>query len=144
MSAPDRVNELFAQAIQLESAEERVAFLARACGSEPHLQPRVDRLLAAHEKAGVFLEKPGGRRLCHHFGPICKRGRSGHAHRTLQIAPTSSTLFQKSTRRKPLIIGWYSRRELWLLHKRSEPGLTLQLLVIKNPLFPGFISNCVF
>ena len=58
MSAVNQANELFDQALLLESAEERAAFLARACSGDKVLRERVERLLAAHEKVGDFLNVP--------------------------------------------------------------------------------------
>jgi serine/threonine protein kinase/WD40 repeat protein len=58
MNAANRAQELFDQALQFDSVEERAAFLARACSHDAALRERVERLLAAHEKAGAFLDRP--------------------------------------------------------------------------------------
>ena len=52
------VNEIFAKAIELESPEQRQAFLEQACGTNDDMRAAVDRLLQAHNDAGSFLHKP--------------------------------------------------------------------------------------
>ncbi len=51
----DREMELFNQALELSSPEERAAFLKGACGSEPQQLQRVHALLLAYEAAGGFI-----------------------------------------------------------------------------------------
>jgi serine/threonine protein kinase len=51
------LDTLFCAAVEIASAEERAAYLARACG-DPELRARVEKLVAAHFQAGGFLEKP--------------------------------------------------------------------------------------
>jgi WD40 repeat protein/serine/threonine protein kinase/tetratricopeptide (TPR) repeat protein len=51
-------DSLFCRAIELASAEERAAFIARASGSDAELRLRLERLVAAHFQAGTFLESP--------------------------------------------------------------------------------------
>jgi serine/threonine protein kinase/Flp pilus assembly protein TadD len=53
--SPDTI---FAQAIEIESAPERAAFLDGACGSDPELRREVERLVRDHFRAGAFLERP--------------------------------------------------------------------------------------
>ena len=53
-----RLLELFSEALELTSAEERAAYLDRACGPDPGLRGRVERLVADHFRAGSFLEHP--------------------------------------------------------------------------------------
>ena len=56
---PDsREQELFIQALDHPSAEERAAFLAAACGEDLALKGRVEALLARSEGLGAFLEQP--------------------------------------------------------------------------------------
>ncbi len=52
------VNELFAKAIELESPDERQAFLDEACGDNANLRTGVEKLLKAHDDAGSFLNQP--------------------------------------------------------------------------------------
>src|SRR5262245_54999841 len=54
------VNEqtLFAEALERAEPQERAAFLDQACQGDPVLRARIERLLAQHEHAGVFLESP--------------------------------------------------------------------------------------
>ncbi|MDB6017457.1 MAG: serine/threonine protein kinase with repeat [Pedosphaera sp.] len=55
--SPDRDVVVFAEAIQL-FADERSAYLARACGADEELRQRVERLLKVHDQVGDFLEQP--------------------------------------------------------------------------------------
>src|SRR4051794_10976919 len=45
-------------AIEIASTEGRAAFLADACGEDDALRRRVEQLVAAHFRAGSFLESP--------------------------------------------------------------------------------------
>src|SRR5262245_51072650 len=49
---------IFCAAIEIASAEDRAAYIARACGNDPDLRQRVERLVDAHFRAGSFLEEP--------------------------------------------------------------------------------------
>ncbi len=53
-SRPDLKN-LFLEALERPDGPERVAYLADACRDEPALRAQVEELLAAHDRAGVFL-----------------------------------------------------------------------------------------
>ncbi len=53
----DRDVVVFAEVFQL-SADERSAYLERACAADEELRQRVERLLKAHDQAGDFLEQP--------------------------------------------------------------------------------------
>jgi eukaryotic-like serine/threonine-protein kinase len=50
--------EIFAHAIEIESADERLAYLTSACEGKPNLRDEVETLLDAHAAAGDFLESP--------------------------------------------------------------------------------------
>jgi non-specific serine/threonine protein kinase/serine/threonine-protein kinase len=52
-----RCEELFHAAIELGD-EERKRFLGTACGDDPPLRAEVERLLAAHDRAGSFIDTP--------------------------------------------------------------------------------------
>jgi serine/threonine protein kinase len=52
------LESLFLSALEIESPQERAAFLARSCGDDASLQQQVERLLDSHRAAGSFLEKP--------------------------------------------------------------------------------------
>jgi len=52
-----QLNDLFAAALDMPAAE-RSPFLAGACGGDSGLRREVESLLAAHQKAGDFIEKP--------------------------------------------------------------------------------------
>ena len=49
---------IFAEALAMTSAQDRRDFLDKSCGSDPALRARIEVLLAAHERAGSFLESP--------------------------------------------------------------------------------------
>ena len=49
---------IFAQAIEIQSAEERAAYLADACGKDAELHREVEKLVKDHFRAGNFLEEP--------------------------------------------------------------------------------------
>ena len=52
------LDTLFCAAVEIASAEDRAAYLAQACGSDPELRARVEKLVAAHFRAGNFLASP--------------------------------------------------------------------------------------
>src|SRR5262249_17885409 len=52
----DRIESVFAAALQQPSPQERVAFLDQACADNPILRGRVEALLKAHDHAGSFLQ----------------------------------------------------------------------------------------
>jgi len=58
--SPDRwqrVNDLFQAAVEREPPE-RNGFLAHACAGDAALMAEVANLVAAHERAGLFIEVP--------------------------------------------------------------------------------------
>jgi eukaryotic-like serine/threonine-protein kinase len=54
---PD-LDSLFQAALEIESSQQRAAFLAQSCGEDVSLRNEVERLLRSHEQAGSFLEQP--------------------------------------------------------------------------------------
>ena len=59
MNEPSLPEEsIFAQALELESAAERAAYLDRACGANRQLRAEVEALLCASEKSGDLLDLP--------------------------------------------------------------------------------------
>jgi WD40 repeat protein/serine/threonine protein kinase/tetratricopeptide (TPR) repeat protein len=50
--------EIFMAAVQIKSAAEREAYLQEACGADPAVRERVQRLLRVYKNAGSFLELP--------------------------------------------------------------------------------------
>jgi eukaryotic-like serine/threonine-protein kinase len=52
------LDSIFCAAIEIGAAEGRAAFLAEACGGDPELHRRVEKLVGAHFQAGSFLEGP--------------------------------------------------------------------------------------
>ncbi|MGH7136655.1 MAG: protein kinase domain-containing protein [Pirellulales bacterium] len=55
---PRNLESLFLSVLEIESPQEREAFLARACGDDVALRNEIDQLLASHQVAGSFLDKP--------------------------------------------------------------------------------------
>ncbi len=53
-----RLEQVLAEAAARADPAERAAFLDRACGEDRELRAEVERLLAAHQQAGDFLETP--------------------------------------------------------------------------------------
>jgi serine/threonine protein kinase/tetratricopeptide (TPR) repeat protein len=53
-----RVEEVFADAIEITAPAARAFYLRRACGADKVLSDAVERLLNAHERAGEFLQSP--------------------------------------------------------------------------------------
>jgi serine/threonine-protein kinase len=58
ISSPDRIDELFWDALQLPSEEARRAYLDRACGTDHELRQLLEKLLRAQPRAATFLEQP--------------------------------------------------------------------------------------
>ncbi|HRZ93467.1 MAG TPA: serine/threonine-protein kinase, partial [Candidatus Paceibacterota bacterium] len=57
MNASDLPDEqLFEAALSCRTPAERAAFLDRACAGQPELRRQLEVLLAAHDRAGAFLE----------------------------------------------------------------------------------------
>jgi tetratricopeptide (TPR) repeat protein len=55
---PDRLESLFAAAVALANADERAAYLDRACAGDATLRSQVEALLRAHARAGHLLDRP--------------------------------------------------------------------------------------
>jgi len=53
-----QLDSLFLAALEIDSAEQRAAFLESACGADPELRQQVEQLLRSHQQAGSFLERP--------------------------------------------------------------------------------------
>jgi WD40 repeat protein/serine/threonine protein kinase len=53
-----RLEQILADAVTRTDPAERAALLDQACGEDRELRAEVERLLAAHERAGDFLEAP--------------------------------------------------------------------------------------
>lgn len=56
-------HEIFLSAIEIDSLNERAAYLADACNGNAVLRQQVDSLLAAHEQPGEFLDVPALRQM---------------------------------------------------------------------------------
>ena len=57
-SANSSLESIFTEALECTDPAQRAAFLDRACAQHPAIRERVERLLAAHDRAGGFLELP--------------------------------------------------------------------------------------
>jgi serine/threonine protein kinase/tetratricopeptide (TPR) repeat protein len=57
----DRIESVFAAALQKPSAQERAAYVDQACSGDPVLRGRVEALLKAHDRAGSFLQEQPAR-----------------------------------------------------------------------------------
>src|SRR5262249_58625259 len=56
MELPDRrVKAIFDEAMEIDSTNERAAYLDQACAEAPELRPKVEALLKAFADAGSFL-----------------------------------------------------------------------------------------
>src|SRR5262245_47497711 len=56
-TAPD-AKTIFGRALEIDSAEERAAYLCQACGENAQLLARVQELLAALGDAGRLMQRP--------------------------------------------------------------------------------------
>ncbi len=52
------LDTIFCAAVEMPSADDRAAYIARTCGDDRELQARVEKLVDAHFRAGSFLEEP--------------------------------------------------------------------------------------
>src|SRR5262245_24385680 len=55
---------IFLRAAEIASAEERAAYLERACGADRALRSAVEALLRANDRSGDLLDLPGGPAAC--------------------------------------------------------------------------------
>src|SRR5262245_45518368 len=58
VESPNRQKEIFLTAVDMSLPEERAAFLAQACESNPSLRHQIEVMLRAHFTPDSFLEKP--------------------------------------------------------------------------------------
>src|SRR4051812_15299277 len=54
----DRIESVFAAAVDLATPEERAAYLDQACAGDAALRASVEALLRAHDRAGHLLDRP--------------------------------------------------------------------------------------
>lgn len=52
-----RVSEIFLSALEYQAAE-RGEFLSKACGNDTEMLAEIEKMLAAHQLSGLFLDKP--------------------------------------------------------------------------------------
>ena len=79
----DRVKQLFQSALE-RPLEELERFLHEACGDDRELRREVESLLAAHQQAGEFAERPAVERLATEFAGMATSGESMTRYRALQ------------------------------------------------------------
>ena len=58
MTRDPSVDSIFCAALEIDSPEERIAYLDGACAGDPQVRSRVEQLLDAHFKAGSFMVSP--------------------------------------------------------------------------------------
>jgi serine/threonine protein kinase/Tfp pilus assembly protein PilF len=68
-----RIDDIFAAAMEMESAEERANYLDQACAGDTELRQRLERLLEAYFQAGSFLESPATALDVTHAQPISEQ-----------------------------------------------------------------------
>src|SRR5579859_6096702 len=56
----NRLRNIFAEAIEIEDAQQRAAFLSEACGENAALRREVEELIRAEAAAGHFLPRHPG------------------------------------------------------------------------------------
>lgn len=52
------LNSIFLAALEIESPDERAAFILRSCGDDLNLRRELEEMLVSHDAAGSFLEQP--------------------------------------------------------------------------------------
>ena len=67
---------VFLNALEIDDPRDRAAYLDRACAGDPGLREQVERLLAANDQGGPFLERP---RRTSWEPSTSRRSRSGRA-----------------------------------------------------------------
>ena len=58
-AAQPGIRDVFSQALEIELADDRKAFLEEACQGNEELRRKVEKLLVAHGAAGKFMNDPG-------------------------------------------------------------------------------------
>src|SRR6516164_4734848 len=58
INSPEKIEQIFSEALQQASEDDRKAYLDRACGGDQELRRVVEKLLRAQPKAAKFLEEP--------------------------------------------------------------------------------------
>jgi hypothetical protein len=57
----DRIESVFAAALEFASPDERAVYLGQVCAGDLALRKRVETLLRAHDRSGHFLDQPPAR-----------------------------------------------------------------------------------
>jgi serine/threonine protein kinase/tetratricopeptide (TPR) repeat protein len=102
--AENSLDTIVCAAVEIASAEERSAYVAQACGDDKELRGRVEQLVAAHFRAGSFMESPAA------LAPSPQEG---------EAQGGKATLVEDSVNERPnTIIGPYK-----LLERIGEGGM---------------------
>ena len=64
---------IFAQAIAIDSAQQRAAFLNDSCRDDPEMRREVEGLVRDYFRAGAFLERPAACIGVTTDAPVCER-----------------------------------------------------------------------
>ena len=96
---------IFCAAIEISAAEDRDAYIAHSCGDDDDLRGRVKKLVAAHFRAGSFMESPAAPLA----SPIEEDGPGARGVATIDLP--------KMTERPGTVIGPYK-----LLEQIGEGG----------------------
>lgn len=115
MNSPSLVETVFLSALEKATPQERAVFLDEACKGDAELRGRVERLLAAHPKAGDFLEKPAAAPVA--TGEFTPRPEAGHSEDGA-AAPAKTTEFYPNVKPGVVIAGRYT-----LIEKIGEGGM---------------------
>ncbi len=127
--AEEHLMTVFSAALDCGSADERQAYLDRACAGDPALRQRVEALLRAHERAGGFLGPPG---------PEETAAREPSAESSPAAAPEAGTIV--AGRYKLLErIGEGGMGEVWMAEQAQPVRRKVALKLIR----PGMDSRRV-
>ena len=127
--AEEHLMTVFSAALDCGSADERQAYLDRACAGDPALRHRVEALLRAHERAGGFLGAPG---------PESTVGREPSAESSPAAAPEAGTIVAGRYKLRERI-GEGGMGEVWMAEQAQPVRRTVALKLIR----PGMDSRRV-
>ena len=121
-SRPRSEKEIFFDALEKPTPQERVAFLDSACGTNPVQRARVEALLADHFQQDSFMKEPAAEPLA----------------RTVPLPPPSEMPAQMLGRYKLLEkIGEGGFGEVWMAEQREPVKRRVALKIIKLGMTAG-------